>query len=76
MTLRILGRQPHFLSHPQGGECLKKDRAVTYVEMFLRGEGGNKGLSCICDLATGGYGDFEQLAGAGEVETVSINDYL
>lgn len=52
MTLRTLGRQPHCLSHPQGEAGLKEDRAVTYVEMFLRGEGGNKGLRYICDLAT------------------------
>lgn len=39
-----------FLTHRE--EILKKDRAITYVGMFLRGEGGNKGLRCICDLAT------------------------
>lgn len=47
-----------FLLTPQGGECLKKETMVTYVEMFLRsGRKKSKDWDLSVDLATEGYGE-------------------
>lgn len=41
------GKAKSFSLSPQGRECLKKERTVTYVEMFLRG-GGRKQRTKTC----------------------------